>query len=89
MIAVEGLRRYGYNEDAARIAMKFLSLVNHEYEKSGVIVEKYDVVNGGSSVSAIHFGYSANQVGFGWTNAAFLQMLAALTEADRAKLLNH
>jgi alpha,alpha-trehalase len=88
MIAVEGLRRYGYNEDAARIAMKFLSLVKHEYERSGVIVEKYDVVNGGSSVSAIHFGYSANQVGFGWTNAAFLQMLDALTEQDRAKLLN-
>jgi len=87
MIAVEGLRRYGYNEDAERISMKFLTLVKHEYERAGFIVEKYDVVNGGSSVSAIHFGYSANQVGFGWTNAAFLQMLDALTAADRKKLL--
>jgi alpha,alpha-trehalase len=87
MIAVEGLRRYGYDADAERISMKFISLVKREYERTGVIVEKYDVVNGGSSVSAIHFGYSANQVGFGWTNAAFLQLLDGLTKEDRAKLL--
>ena len=80
MIAVEGLRRYGYNEDAERISMKFLSLVKREYERAGFIVEKYDVVNGGSSVSAIHFGYSANQVGFGWTNAAFLQIARRTNE---------
>lgn len=88
MIAVEGLRRYGYNDDAERISMKFLALVKQEYERSGVIVEKYDVVNDTSSVKAIHFGYSANQVGFGWTNAAFLQMLGALSQQDRTKLLN-
>lgn len=67
--------------------MKFLSLVKREYERVGFIVEKYDVVNNGSSVSAIHFGYSANQVGFGWTNAAFLELLAGLTKEDRAQLL--
>jgi alpha,alpha-trehalase len=87
MIAVEGLRRYGYNADAERISMKFLSLVTREYERTGYIVEKYDVVNGGSNVSAIHFGYSANQVGFGWTNAVFLELLSGLTKEDREKLL--
>jgi len=87
MIAVEGLRRYGYESDAERISMKFLSLVKQEYERTGFIVEKYDVVNGGSSVKAIHFGYSANQVGFGWTNAAFLELLDGLTPQDRKKLL--
>jgi alpha,alpha-trehalase len=87
MIAVEGLRRYGYNTDAERISLKFLSLVKREYERTGVIVEKYDVVNGGSSVKAIHFGYSANQVGFGWTNAVFLDLLDQLNRDDRAKLL--
>jgi alpha,alpha-trehalase len=88
MIAVEGLRRYGYNNDAERISLKFLSLVKSEYERTGYIVEKYDVVNGGSSVSAIHFGYSANQVGFGWTNAAFLELLSGLTKEDQNKLLS-
>ena len=50
-------------------------------------VEKYDVVNGGSAVTAIHFGYSANQAGFGWTNAVFLELLSGLTKEDREKLL--
>ena len=32
-----------------------------------------------SDVAAgIRFGYSANQVGFGWTNAAFVELLADL-----------
>jgi alpha,alpha-trehalase len=31
MIAVEGLRRYGYHEDAERISLKWLALVQHEY----------------------------------------------------------
>ena len=88
MIAVEGLRRYGYNDDAERISMKFLSLVRREFLRQGFIVEKYDVVNGGSNVSAqIHFGYSANQAGFGWTNAVFTELYDQLTPADQKKLL--
>ncbi len=87
MIAAEGLRRYGYNSDAERISMKFLGLVNHEYQRTGYIVEKFDVVNDTTNVTAIHFGYSANQVGFGWTNAVFLELLSQLKEADRKDLL--
>ena len=89
MIAVDGLRRYGYNDDAERISMKFLSLVRREFLRQGYIVEKYDVVNGGSNVAAnIHFGYSANQAGFGWTNAAFTHLYDELTPADQTKLLS-
>lgn len=88
MIAVDGLRRYGYNDDAERISMEFLSLVRREFLRQGYIVEKYDVVNGGSNVAAnIHFGYSANQAGFGWTNAAFTHLYDELTPADQKKLL--
>jgi alpha,alpha-trehalase len=88
MIAVEGLRRYGYSDDAERISMKFLSLVRKEFLRQGYIVEKYDVVNGGSNVSAqIHFGYSANQAGFGWTNAVFTELYDELTPEDQKKLL--
>ena len=89
MIAVEGLRRYGYRDDAERISMKFLSLVNREFLRQGFIVEKYDVVHGGSNVSGqIKFGYSANQAGFGWTNAAFTRLYDALTPTDKQKLLS-
>ncbi|MBV9155065.1 MAG: trehalase [Acidobacteriaceae bacterium] len=88
MIAVEGLRRYGYQDDAERISMKFLSLVRREFLRQGYIVEKYDVVAGGSNVSAnIHYGYSANQAGFGWTNAVFTELYDQLTPEDQRKLL--
>jgi len=43
MIAVDGLRRYGYRADADRIALKFLRLVADQHRGTGVIVEKYDV----------------------------------------------
>ena len=88
MVAVEGLRRYGYNDDAERISLKFLSLVRREYLRQGYIVEKYDVVNGGSNVaSQIHFGYSANQAGFGWTNAVFEKLYNELTPESQRTLM--
>ena len=78
MIAVEGLRRYGFNADADRISEKFLSLVRNEYLKVGFIVEKYDVVRRGTDSSSIRFGYQSNQAGFGWTNAVYTRLLDEL-----------
>jgi alpha,alpha-trehalase len=87
MIAVDGLRRYGYAREADRISMEFLGLVRKEFLRQGYIVEKYDVVSGGSNVAQnIHFGYSANQAGFGWTNAVFTHLYDELSSADRAQL---
>ena len=81
MITVGGLRRYGFDEDADRIAREFVSVVVKEFEEHGVILEKYDLVRRESDVDAdIRFGYSANQVGFGWTNAAVVELLAGLRE---------
>ncbi len=88
MIAVDGLRRYGYDQDAERIAMEWLGTIVRSYLRQGFIVEKYDVESGGSDVAnKIHFGYSANQVGFGWTNAGFTHMYDELTAQDKAALL--
>ena len=79
MIAVAGLRRYGFDADADRIAAKFVSLVVKEFDEHGTIVEKYDVRRRESDVAAdIKFGYSANQVGFGWTNGAVLELIAGM-----------
>jgi alpha,alpha-trehalase len=79
IIAVDGLRRYGHHEAADRLARKFVGTVVKEFEEHGVILEKYDLVRRESDVSAgIRFGYSANQIGFGWTNAAVLELLAGL-----------
>ena len=88
-IADQAMRRYGFSQDADRIATKFLSLVLDEYRKHGTIVEKYDVVRRQSDISAnLQFGYHSNEVGFGWTNAVFTALYDELPAADQRKLLN-
>ncbi len=82
LIAVQGLRRYGFEADAARLSRRFLALVTKEFEEHGVIVEKYDVRRRESDVSAdIRFGYSTNVIGFGWTNAVYVELLHGLSNA--------
>jgi alpha,alpha-trehalase len=79
LIAVNGLRRYGYRTQADRIARKFVSLVTEDFEARHAIVEKYDVQRRSSDTAAgLKFGYTTNEVGFGWTNAAMLELLAGL-----------
>jgi len=85
MILVDGLRRYGFAEDAERIASKFAGTIAENYAKEGYIVEKYDAVTR-STDSATTSGYSINVIGFGWTNAAYLEFVKDLPESKRAEL---
>jgi len=88
LIAVEGMRRYGYGRDADRVAQRFLSLVLQEFRKTGTIVEKYDVARPGSGVvPGLRFGYRSNEAGFGWTNAVFTALLDGLPPAERRRVL--
>jgi len=75
--AIEGLRRYGFNDDANRLSYKFLSTVAENFRRDGYIREKYNVVTR-SSEANITAGYQANVIGFGWTNGVFLEFLHAL-----------
>lgn len=85
MIAVQGLRRYGYHEDADRLATKFIALVTKEFEEHQAIVEKYDVQRLESDVSeGIRFGYASNEIGFGWTNGVVLELLGEIRARRRA-----
>jgi alpha,alpha-trehalase len=80
LMAVQGLWRYGYQAPARQIARNFIAMVVQEFEKSGKLVEKYDVCNCSANVSdEIWFGYSSNEVGFGWTNGVMLELLAILS----------
>jgi alpha,alpha-trehalase len=74
MLGVEGLRRYGFNQEADRISYKFLDTVLENFRRDGTIREKYNVVNR-SNDSAVTAGYNQNVVGFGWTNGTFLVLL--------------
>ena len=86
MIAVEGLRRYGFNQDADRITARFLSLVLEQFVQHHSVVEKYDVVRRSAEVG-VGFGYRSNEIGFGWTNAAFEELYAQLPAASKSKVL--
>jgi alpha,alpha-trehalase len=77
LIVVEGLRRYGYVADANRIAENFITMVAQNYEKDHTIREKYNVVTR-SSATRIRVGYSQNEIGFGWTNGVYSELLAQL-----------
>jgi alpha,alpha-trehalase len=88
MVAVEGLRRYGYNTEADRISREFLSMVLEQYQQRGIIVEKYDAVRRSMDVSrGIQFGYSSNEAGFGWTNGVFTALYDALPAQQKQELL--
>jgi alpha,alpha-trehalase len=87
VIATEGLRRYGYTAAADRIALKFLSTVLRDYQKRGTILEKYDVSTMKANPSAsLKFGYESDEIGFGWTNAAFLLLYEQLGDSARKQL---
>ncbi len=76
MIAIEGLRRYGYNEEADRISDKFISMVFESFKATGSLLEKYDVVKKTSELHGIEYGYSTNEIGFGWTNGTIVRLLS-------------
>src|SRR5438477_12317491 len=77
MVAIEGMRKYGFNRDADRISYNFLSMVAENFRHDGTIREKYNAVTR-STETAVKAGYNINVVGFGWTNAAFLVFLRDL-----------
>lgn len=79
LIAAEGLRRYGFADDANRISHNFLSMVLDEFRRDGTIREKYDAVNRTSRVH-VEAGYPANVIGFGWTNGVFMALLSQLPQ---------
>jgi alpha,alpha-trehalase len=85
LLAVEGMRRYGHNAEADRVSTEFLSTVLLNFARDKTIREKYNVVTR-SSETLVKAGYSANVIGFGWTNATFLELLHSLPQ-DKANRL--
>jgi alpha,alpha-trehalase len=87
LLAVEGLANYGYKADADRIAFKFVDMILQDFERSKDIFEKYDVVTQASK-TRIRVGYKENEVGFGWTNGVWLELLHRLPP-EMASRLSH
>src|ERR1700723_2847067 len=77
LIAIEGMKRYGFNAHADRVAFHFLHMVLEDFERTKTLFEKYDVVSRASK-TRIRVGYKENVIGFGWTNGVFLELLHQL-----------
>jgi alpha,alpha-trehalase len=77
LLADEGIRRYGFNDDADRVSYEFLSAVAENFRRDATIREKYNAVTR-SSETQVTAGYHMNIVGFGWTNGVFLTLLHEL-----------
>jgi alpha,alpha-trehalase len=77
LLAVDGMRRYGFGAEADRVAYNFLSMVMDNFVTDKYIREKYNVVKR-TSITHIVEGYSQNVIGFGWTNGVFLELLHEL-----------
>ncbi len=72
-VAIHGLDRAGFHDDARRISQKFSHTIEENFERDKTIREKYNVVSSSSDVQ-VATGYKMNVVGFGWTNAVYLEM---------------
>ena len=61
----------------------------NDFVHHNAIFEKYDVVHRGSNVSTgLRFGYTSNEVGFGWTNVTFEELYAELPAQMKPRVLN-
>lgn len=78
-IAVKGLQRYGYHEDARRIALKWVNTNLNWFNKHGVFLEKYNVVQPDKPPLK---GVYPSQTGFGWTNAVFERFCKEFIDAS-------
>lgn len=67
-IAVKGLFKYGYENEAKRIAQKYIDVVDRNFERTHQLWEKYDILSGEISVSK---EYKTPPM-LGWTGGTYL-----------------
>jgi alpha,alpha-trehalase len=99
MIAVDGLRRYGFEREANEVAYRWCSaLLDIAGSNNGLLPEKIDVHHVTANVAAAEYGNQGadrgsywtpreeNPQGFGWTNASFVKLRAGLPDDLKAAL---
>lgn len=78
-IVIEGLLRYGYKDDAMRIAKKYTGTVERNFLETGNIWEHYDTVTGKVSVTK-EKSYQITMMG--WSAGTYLHAKHLLGELD-------
>ena len=93
---VAGLARYGYTEEARRVARKYLATVCRSFQKTGDLWEKYNVEDGTprafaepSYPNSGHYGEDGAEIAtdkppamMGWTAGAFMSLLPWAEEGE-------
>jgi alpha,alpha-trehalase len=79
-VTVVGLQHYGQRGLAMEVIWRFLTNVQHTYNREQRLVEKYDVSSTGTGGG----GEYPLQDGFGWTNGVTLKMLDLLCGEETA-----
>lgn len=69
-----GLARYGYDDDARRVARSYLETVSEQYSVTGHLWEKYDALTGGPGGAE----YKPARM-LGWTAGVFVALAAFLS----------
>ena len=82
-IAIDGMVLSGDSEDAVRLSKKFSATIEDGFDHDKTIREKYNVVSGNANVE-VATGYKTNVVGFGWTNAVYLEMQRVIANHGKA-----
>lgn len=91
LIAWRGLARYGYTQEAIRLARKYLDTVTRGFVETGDLWEKYNVEDG--SISRLNENGYLAETGdpapamMGWTAGAFLDALNLLREIENNSII--
>ena len=78
-IVIEGLEKYGYHEDAKRIALKWIKTNTDWFIQHREFLEKYNVVKPKKHPLD---GVYPTQTGFGWTNGVFDKLCHTYIDGD-------
>ncbi|QEC68376.1 alpha,alpha-trehalase TreF [Panacibacter ginsenosidivorans] len=71
-ITIQGLENYGMHDLAKEIAIRWISLNKKVYQRTGKLMEKYNVYNTALDAGG---GEYPSQDGFGWTNGVLLKLM--------------
>lgn len=92
MLAWEGLLRYGYQEEAKRLAYRWLYMITKCFaDYNAVVPEKFNVVTRSHKVTAEYGNVGTDfelvpREGFGWMNASYQVGLSLLSRSERRAL---
>lgn len=79
-VAVEGLQNYGKERVALEVSWRFLTNVQHTWDREQKLVEKYDISTTGTGGGG---GEYPLQDGFGWSNGVTLKMLDLICPQEK------